>query len=1543
MGGRYRIVHLLGRGGMGEVYRADDLKLDVPVALKVLPEETAGDPARRDLFINEVRLAIRVTHPNVCRIHDVGEADGRLFISMEYVDGETLTSLLRRAGLLPLERAVGIARQICDGLEGAHDQGILHRDLKPGNLMLDPRGRVRITDFGLAVLAKSSASAVRGGTPAYMAPELHSGHEATVASDLYALGLVLYELFTGERVFEATSPEELARLHSEAAPTPPSTLAHDLDPAIEEIVLRCLEKDPGNRPTSAQAVAAALSEPQSLAAGTALKTLLLSDLVASTRLVERLGDDSAARLFERHDRLARDLLTKHGGREIDKSDGFLLLFERPIHAVTYALEYHRALADLARAESLEIDARVGVHLGEVVLRTNPPEDVARGAKPLEIEGLAKPTTARLMSLAAGGQTLLTRAAFDVARRSAVGRTVATAELRWLAHGRYRFKGLDEPLEVFEAGMVGEAPLTPPTGSEKAAREGGGDVVLGWRPAPGLTVPQRPRWTVERKLGEGGFGEVWLAAHDKTQERRVFKFCYDAARRRTLQREITLFRLLKEELGERDDIARILDWNFEEAPFFIESEYTAGGNLAEWTAELGGLAQVPMAERLEMVAQVAEALAAAHSVGVLHKDVKPSNVLIHRDVRGGIRALLTDFGVGMVVEPARLARAGITVLGFTETAPGTPSAEGGTRLYTAPEILEGRIPTVQADIYALGIVLYQMVVGDLNRALAPGWRREVDDELLREDIAAAADGAPQRRLGDARLLAERLRTLDERRARRAEAERRRQEAERNREMLQRGRRRRRLAAVVLGAALLFAAAMGLLARRIAQEASRARDMTRVAVAGEWLDRDPTRAAAALLEIEHPERVPRAVARMREVLGHSLATAEVRHQSWVTAASWDRDGQRLLSASSDGTVRIERLGSFGEAPLVYRLGTPVRDAAWSPDGQRAAAAGSDGSVHVWETSGQGKAMVWAEHSGNVGSLSWSPDGRRLATASADGTARIWSLSGDEPIVLEGHEGAVVRVEFDPGGAQVVTSSADGTARIWTFDGREIAVLRGHTDKVWSASFSPGGESVLTHSDDRTARIWNTVGEGEPTVLEGHEGVVYAAKWSPDGARVVTASHDSTARIWNADGSGEPTVLEGHLTNVVDVAWSPDGRRVATASRDGTARVWSLDGKGLPTVLGGHDAPVTIVAFHPMGDHVLTGAISVRVWSLRASGGQAIFAGHEGWVFSARFDPRGERVATASDDGTVRIWDVAGGEAVVLRGHENTVYDVAWSPGGERVASGSDDGTARIWNVADGGEPTVLRGHAGAIFTVSWARDGSRIATASADGTARIWNVSGPRSETGGEPIVLRVDRSFMGAVAWDPSGERVATTSFDGSLRVWDIATETGRILFQSGAGIAFDVAWSPDGERLVTTAEDGTVWIYDTDGREAPRLLGAHDGPVPRAAWSPDGSWIATASWDGTARLWQADGRGDPILLAEHDAPVSGVAFSPDGKSVVTCSADRTARIWQLRLDAGELVEAIRAATTICLVPEFREHAFGEPSAEALRAYDECERSYGRSD
>lgn len=385
--------------------------------------------------------------------------------------------------------------------------------------------------------------------------------------------------------------------------------------------------------------------------------------------------------------------------------------------------------------------------------------------------------------------------------------------------------------------------------------------------PGQAVPGRSDCALVRRLSEGGQAEIWLAEYrppDEAPTLRVFKFARDAAELSALRREVTLSRLLAEGQGADEAFLPLLSFNFEAAPFFLELPYIEGGNLIEWCARAGGPGAIPLAQRIDLAVQCARALARAHSAGVLHKDLKPTNILVEDDTSGP-RVRLCDFGAGSVIARERLEQLDIPPMGFTQAE--QPATDAGTRQYLAPELLEGQRPSIQSDVYALGVVLFQLVSGDLRRVLATGWELRVEDPLLRADIAAAVHGDPQHRLSDASQLAERLSTLEPRREeqqRRAELEVR---AERDRQALERARARRSLWVALSATLAVGLSLIGLLyadARR-ARDAAREEAATSAAVV-QFLTDD-------LLAFANPRVHGNGDARIRDLLetaGRNLGT-------------------------------------------------------------------------------------------------------------------------------------------------------------------------------------------------------------------------------------------------------------------------------------------------------------------------------------------------------------------------------------------------------------------------------------------------------------------------------------------------------------------------------------------------------------------------------------------------------------------------------------------------------------------------------------------------
>ncbi len=435
-----------------------------------------------------------------------------------------------------------------------------------------------------------------------------------------------------------------------------------------------------------------------------------------------------------------------------------------------------------------------------------------GGAPIELE--ARPRELFLLLLAHAGEVVTKE---EILETVWPGRIVTDASLtKCVARLRQVLGDVDHALIVTAHGYGYRlvADVRVETRSEAALR-----AEVNTAPQAGDRIAGRPNWKLVTRLDTGGYGDVWLGEHDKTHERRVFKFALMGDQIASLKREITLFRLLSAGLGGRRDIGRLLDWNLDTLPYFIEVEWSPQGNLGDWASQAISAGCLPLPQRLELAAQIAEALAGAHSLGVLHKDLKPSNVLIDLDESGTPHIKLCDFGSGAALDIDRLEAMGITRMGLSQVlASNSPTA--GTPLYLAPELMAGGLPSLRSDVYALGVMLYQLIIGDFRRPLAPGWEQDVSDELLREDIAWAAAGDPKRRLADAAQLATHLRTLEARRTARTQQRLAQAEAQATQRALERAQARRglwRALAVTLVIALSATAWLAYSAQRARRDA------------------------------------------------------------------------------------------------------------------------------------------------------------------------------------------------------------------------------------------------------------------------------------------------------------------------------------------------------------------------------------------------------------------------------------------------------------------------------------------------------------------------------------------------------------------------------------------------------------------------------------------------------------------------------------------------------------------------------------------------------
>ncbi len=261
--GRYQVIEELGKGGMGKVYKAFDKKIKERVALKLLKPEIAADEKTIERFRNELKFARKISHRNICRMYDLGEEEGNNYITMEYVSGEDLKSTIRRIGQLPVAKSISIAKQICEGLAEAHRLGVVHRDLKPQNIMIDKEGNARIMDFGIARSLEAKGITEAGmiiGTPEYMSPEQVEGKEADQRSDIYTLGVILYEMVTGKVPFEGDTTLSIALKHKTEEPLDPREINAQIQEGLSRLILKCMEKDKKKRYQGAKELLSELSK-----------------------------------------------------------------------------------------------------------------------------------------------------------------------------------------------------------------------------------------------------------------------------------------------------------------------------------------------------------------------------------------------------------------------------------------------------------------------------------------------------------------------------------------------------------------------------------------------------------------------------------------------------------------------------------------------------------------------------------------------------------------------------------------------------------------------------------------------------------------------------------------------------------------------------------------------------------------------------------------------------------------------------------------------------------------------------------------------------------------------------------------------------------------------------------------------------------------------------------------------------------------------------------------------------------------------------------
>lgn len=894
------------------------------------------------------------------------------------------------------------------------------------------------------------------------------------------------------------------------------------------------------------------------------------------------------------------------------------------------------------------------------------------------------------------------------------------------------------------------------------------------------------------------------------------------------------------------------------PFF-SMKYAPGGSLQE----AGPLLRDNPREIVRLLAKVTRAVQYAHRQGILHRDLKPGNVLL--DGRG--EPLVSDFGLAKWLETSSDITRTLTIFG-------TPG-------FIAPEQAEGKAADLKAaaDIYSLGAILFNLlaarppflgghalsVIHQAAERPAPKLRSLVGgvDRDLETICARCLERDPEARYRSAGDLAQDLEWWLEGRpiiARPVSPPAR----------VWRWNKRNPLVAgamAMIFAILLAATAVSLYQREAALESNKALHLTLQ--------------HASLADLEAARQRFRAGA-WREgiaLLGRSL-------DFWPE----NQDAAKyLLSSIAFGHGDRDKLPIFG----IEHKGA-INNAAFSRDGRYFATASYDNTAKIWNAANGVQIGKTLQHVSDCLVVSFSPDGRRLVTGSDDGMVMLWDAqtgqSQTEPIHHDRPDldsrktlrSAVISSD----GTRILTGSLDHTARLWdAASGKEIAQLV-NPQRVADAVFSPDGTRILTSYWYGGAILWDAITFQPIGAPMQHAATVRKSRFTPDGNKIVTSSLDKTARIWDGHTAKPLSLPSRHDDFVWDLDISPDGKLFATASYDKTVRLWSTaDGTpvGVPMQ---HAGPVDTVAFSPDGKRLVTASRdkTVRLWDTATCQEIGNPMRHDATVLTAMFTPMdANKVLSVGWDDAAYLWDAQApsspGEIIAVPGE---VCSIDFAEDNDRLFVTTRDGKAGIWSLGGRKFVTPIILQADPIVLSAFHSASKQIATANRDGVVRFWNAASGR--TTGE--TKAVTDTIM-ACAFAADGHSVFAAYLSGSVLQWKIpeGRQIGPVMKHSEKMDALAIA--PSGQEIATGCRDDYLYLWKTPADETPPIKIRHTNPVFAVSYSPDGRFIATGSDDHTARIWSlANGQqsGDPIYV---NARATAVHYTAAGKALLVGSVDDT--------------------------------------------------------
>lgn len=1313
---RYRVAELLGRGGMGAVYRADHMLMDRPVALKVVSSELFENDEALARFRHEVRAAARLNHPNIVAAYDADQAGSLTFLVMEYVEGHSLAEILKSRGRMSVTQACQYARQVALGLQHAHDKGMVHRDIKPHNLMLTPSGEVKVLDFGLArfvceqtlepdphstdpdsaTMSKSASLTQTGvvmGTVDYMAPEqARNSRQADIRADIYSLGCTLYHFLTGRVPFvggDVTS--KLTRLLREE-PESITRLRPDVPKPLAAVVARMMAKKPENRYQTPAEVVAALTpftgEPTARHRRVGWIAMLLLLVTAGAIFALRGGGKSEEVRIDT-DAFDVELIANSAGEIVRVRDRLADRTWTPEPGL-----YRLAQADEANGVTLELDdsTRLTLHRTAegVRARWNAHALVPTSVVPDKLRAFgAGAPVAHGLAVSPDGRFAVSSGGLDYAG-AFQWKSSLDADLRlWdLASGREvgRLSG--------QSGHVGCVAFSPDA-RHVAGAAGHEKSVRVWDVRSGKAI----------QLLEGHTAEVNGVAYSP-DGRRLLSASWDKTLR--LWDATTGVELLR--FGEG-----LSDWS--RVAFSPDGRFTLAAGLER-------LSWFDLATGEEVHRFAAEGLKLGRVVGAAVSS--NGRYVLSGSAESDDHAVrLWDTNTGKLIRTLGYFGTNVHAVAFTpdgEHALAT-GFDSSLRLWRVADGVEEFRAALASPVVSLavtpdgrhalaGCVDRSIRVVQLDNPHPPTPVGEVRQMLGHTSSVRAVAVAPNGRIGYSVCWDRTLRAWD----------------------LNTGRELRRIGEGTNPAEELALSADG--RRMISAHSS-----------------DPVR----IWDLESGKE-------LFALKGH---TANVH-----TVAIAD-DGLHGLSGGADNTVRLWDLKTGKTLRTLSGHTGVVCALAFCKDGRRALSGSHDKTMRLWDLETGQELKKFEGFADWVLGLAVSPDGRHaLSTGGPGNTARLWDLqTGAEVRRFVGHARQLHSVAFSSDGKHALTGAFDGTLRYWSVSGGTAkGIYGGHFGYVTSVTFCRDDTYALSGGQDGTVRLWR-LPDFPATVFPQRIGVsgthVLSVAFTPQGDRLLAGSDGDHVLQFDVAG-GRQVGAVGKCGWSSAVAVSPDGKLGAsghsTDSPSGVVRIFEMETGRVLHRLPAHEGETLAVAFHPRGDLLATGGRDgrVRLWDVRSGTRLRTLEGHPQGIYQIAFNPDGTRLASAGWDEGVRLWDTSSGSLIRTVPGSQTV---ALLPNGEHILTGSRDesGLVRLWKL-DGTTPERTWQTGALVSWLSIAPDGTRfLATHHHERRLTVWDVATSRLRLACIDPIWKPNRAVF-----SPDGKTAVAGGLRGGISVWNLA-------------------------------------------------------------------------------------------------------------------------------------------------------------------------------